>query len=206
MFRKAFLVASAFGLLGAVSAPAYAGTATLQVNTWYSFYFGADGTPLLPGLVAGDTPPDGNPTDVAPSAPWTIFLSSGQITIVDVESPGDQFSVTAANARGDQTVTTSTPTENGDWVGECISCALSDPAYSQATFALKGGLTTISGTYLGASPYAGGYGQGEFEITGMVPEPSTWAIMLIGLAAIGAGLRSRRKIALTADPVSAGLS
>ena len=40
-------------------------------------------------------------------------------------------------------------------------------------------------------------------VTGAVPEPATWAMMLIGFGAIGVSLRRRRKVTATAYPVQA---
>jgi hypothetical protein len=39
------------------------------------------------------------------------------------------------------------------------------------------------------------YGSGTFALGGVVPEPSTWAMMLLGFAGLGyAGVRARRRL------------
>ena len=46
----------------------------------------------------------------------------------------------------------------------------------------------------------GYYAASEIQAIGVeVPEPATWALMLLGVAAIGAGVRMQRKAALQAS-------
>jgi hypothetical protein len=38
----------------------------------------------------------------------------------------------------------------------------------------------------------------EYEATGAIPEPSTWAMMILGFGAAGAAIRSRRRVSAAA--------
>jgi hypothetical protein len=71
-------------------------------------------------------------------------------------------------------------------------------AFSHAALLLQPGTYDITGTLIaegeGYENY-GGYGAGAIAL---VPEPASWAMMLLGVAAIGFGLRGRRSRALPA--------
>ena len=64
---------------------------------------------------------------------------------------------------------------------------ISGVTYNQATF-VPGGSLADPTTSLGQST---GY-FGPNVLAGSVPEPASWALMLIGLGGLGAALRSRR--------------
>ena len=178
MLRKILCAGAAVAALGAISAPAQADN--ISTGTWYGFGFSTTGTALYGGGYPG-TSPNGVS---APSAPWTITLSKPTtLTVTDVEASGDQFTL---YDNGVLLGTTSTP-NYGDYVGECISCALADPNFSHGTFTLAAGTNVITGVFDGSV----GYGDGDFGIG--VPEPASWALMLIGFGALGVAMRSRRK-------------
>ncbi|MEO5493569.1 MAG: PEPxxWA-CTERM sorting domain-containing protein, partial [Sphingomonas sp.] len=75
---------------------------------------------------------------------------------------------------------------------------------SWATFAHTGSTLTIGFRAAGAGWQGGddeAWGLDNFRVTainatGGVPEPATWAMMLVGFGAIGGALRSRRKATL----------
>jgi PEP-CTERM motif-containing protein len=188
MLRNSLLLSACVAILGAVMAPARA--STIDTDIWYAGHFGSTaGVGLSPGFVVGTSPPDGNPTMIAPAgAPWTVTLSKpGELTITDVEESGDQFTLTFTGATTG-TVTTSTPVLGAD-VGECISCALSNPDFSSGVFALNAGTTS----FVGAPVFMRAPGDFDFEVTTIVPEPSTWAMMALGFAGLGyAGYRKAK--------------
>jgi PEP-CTERM motif len=183
MYKKLLCVGAAAAALGAMSAPAQADNITTGV--WYAFSFTGTGSALFGGGTPG-TSPSGV---TAPSAPWTITLSApGKLTVTDVEDSGDQFTL---YDNGALLGTTSTPVPNAAYVGECISCALASPDFSHGVFTLSAGVNNITGVFDGVI----GYGSGDFMVSNAVPEPASWALMLVGVGALGGALRSRRKAA-----------
>ena len=143
--------------------------------------------PTIRRLSDGD--PGISPNGVsAPTSPWTITLTSpGRLTVTDVEEAGDQFTF---YDNGNLLGTTSTPTVDAEYVGECISCALASSNFSHGVFLLPAGTSNLTGTFDGVL----GFGDGDFLVSS-VPEPSTWAMFLIGFGSLGALLRlNRRKI------------
>ena len=159
--------------------------------------------PLLPGGFGNSV--------AAPTAPWTITLSkSGTLTVTDVQTSGDQFTLfdngvamagaaspftAAGQSPGQNTIgggATSTPVPFGSTGVTDINLALGNADYSLATFALGPGVNVITGTFDGTITF----GDFDFiaEVAG-VPEPATWAMMLGGIGAVGAGMRMRRKTA-----------
>ncbi len=182
----------AAAILGAITAPAQAGTEVISENVWYAAGFTSTPSPFTAGFAAGTSPPDGHPTTIATTGPsYSITLSApGTFIITDVEASGDQFTLTFTGATTGA-VTTSTPAF-GQGVGECISCALSlGSFYSHGTYALNAGTTVITGEFIGSV----GYGDVDFEATS-VPELSTWAMMMLGFAGLGyAGYRKGKSSA-----------
>ncbi|QIK78645.1 PEP-CTERM sorting domain-containing protein [Sphingomonas piscis] len=82
---------------------------------------------------------------------------------------------------------------------QCFTDAINASSYSiefvQTTVRLNFG-GALNGTVTGT----GGFGvgrpisaTGNFHVTGSVPEPSTWGLLLFGFTAIGVGMRRSRK-------------
>jgi hypothetical protein len=208
---RTFLVATVAA--ASLGAPALADN--IQLNQWYSGFFtgtpspltgaGAYGThgPVLPGGFANAVG--------APTAPWTITLSkAGTLTVTDVQTSGDQFTlydngVAMTLAASPFTAAGQNPGQAGAAGGNtsapCFGCetgvaninyALGDSNYSSGTFALGAGANSITGTFNGSI----GYGYVEFIAeSAAVPEPAAWALMLGGIAAVGGGMRMRRRTA-----------
>ena len=93
---------------------------------------------------------------------------------------GDQF---ALFLNGVQLVPTATSTPGGNF------------NYSFQNIALAQGsnLFNVQVTALAAGFTSGGASYQFSAVTPGVPEPATWAMMLLGFGAIGAGMRHRRK-------------
>lgn len=186
MLRYSLLAAVAAAAVTLASAPAQAAD-NITTDTWYSFSFTTAGTPLVPGILPGVSPAG----VIAPAAPWTITLAAPtHLRVTDVEISGDVFTF---YDNGGFLGTTSAPVAFGSSVGECISCALADPNYSHGDFLLGAGTHSLTGVFDGSI----NYGDGDFRI-GSVPEPASWALMLMGFGGLGAVMRSRRNMAASA--------
>ena len=182
MLRNLALIAVLAGSAGSVP-PARA--STVSVGQWYTFGFGGAGSSLSSGsgFILGT-----NPSSIAaPDPNWEFTLASGgTLLVLDGFESVDQFQISDL---GSIIGTTSSPV-SGSSCGSDITCALNDPNFSRATFALGAGSHSITGTAL-QSPLLGGAGF-FFISAAAVPEPSTWAMMLVGFGAIGFSLRRRR--------------
>lgn len=180
------------GLLAAVAltalagAPARADTITPLIDGggWSTYFFGAPGSDFQD---LGGTTID-----------FTFTLASSDILrVTDGFNDGDQFHVTIAKSGGGTvTHTTSVPVFDGTNFFDCWSCAFFDPAgrFSRGTFVLDAGSYVVTGT-APVSPF--GSGEGAIALGGGVPEPATWALMLLGFGGLGAALRRSRRQAAT---------
>lgn len=181
MVGKSLLVVAMACALGFVTVPARAAD-NITFGTWYAFSFGENNTPLTGGGSPG-TSPNGLS---APTSPWTITLASpARLTVTDVEESGDQFTF---YDNGNPLGTTSAPVAYAEYVDECITCALADPNFSHGVFLLPAGTSNLTGVFDGTV----GFGSGDFLVSA-VPEPSTWAMFLIGFGSLGALLRVKRR-------------
>ena len=159
-----------------VSAPAH--TDNITTDQQYAFNFGSSGSASLAGELPGPARAEHSERPLGRSPCPHLQLSRSPTS----RPPGDQFTF---YDNGSLLGTTSTPAF-GSYVGECISCALADPEFSRGYFALSEGKNAITGVFDTGS----GFGDGDFAVG--VPEPLSWAMMLIGLAGLGAAFRSRR--------------
>ena len=186
---KTGLALAAFAA-ASIASPASA-TAVLT-DTWYSFGFGTTGTPFSPGLDGGSGT---NPASLnAPSPDWTFtLLTAGSITFVDAFLSGDQFQITDG---GTIIGSTSAGTAGTSCFDDITAC-LANPSISKGTFALSAGSHSINGTTLVNAPQTSG-GSGFFRINSAVPEPGTWAMMLLGFGGLGLSMRRKRRSAATA--------
>ncbi|HEX4179244.1 MAG TPA: PEPxxWA-CTERM sorting domain-containing protein [Caulobacteraceae bacterium] len=195
----------------AASTPALAASA-ISAGQWYAFMFGTQ----VPSAISGpafntgtDGPLPGGGTEDSINAPtgssWSITLArSSYVTFTDLETSGDQFQVFVNGVGATPTTNTlspagqagltggltSTPNASAALIGEDIGGALANSDFSSGTFLLPQGTDIISANYLGVI----GNGDGAFFVGGSaVPEPATWAIMLIGFGGIGASMRTTRQ-------------
>jgi hypothetical protein len=175
---KALLAAAAFGALAGASAHAQV-VDTLTVNGgWNVFYF------LAPAS-SGDDPSfqDINGEDI--TYDFTLNYTD-KLYVTDGYWDGDQFDVTI---NGVDQGPTSTPVTDGTYVGDDWWAAVGNPEFSSAVYTLGPGSYSVTGVVI-QSPY--GSGAGAINLTGAVPEPSTWATMLLGIGALGLFARRRR--------------
>jgi hypothetical protein len=206
-FLVATVAAASLGL------PAVAAD-NILLNQWYTASFAGTPSPLAPAAAFGTNGPvlpGGFGVAIAtPTAPWTITLTrGGTLTVTDLQTAGDQFTlfdngIAMTPAASPFTAAGQNPGQAGAAGGNtstpgCIGCetglgnintALGDANYSSGTFQLGQGANVITGTFNGSI----GNGDVDFiaEVTA-VPEAATWAMMLGGIAAVGAGLRMRRR-------------
>jgi hypothetical protein len=71
--------------------------------------------------------------------------------------------------------------------------------YSSSFVAQSSGPQTIDFQYRGLGITAADFGVDRVFVTAAVPEPGTWAMMLLGFGAIGASMRRRRRVSAIAQ-------
>ena len=173
------------GLLAAAALTAVAsGPARADVDvaltdgaSWTTFFFADDGSAFQ------DL--DGNTLD------FTFTLTSAALLrVTDGYDDGDQFSVTINGV----TSATSPGVFDGTYIGTAWNQPFSDPAtgalFSHATYDLGPGTYVVTGIVT-QSPFFSG--AGAIQLGGVVPEPATWAMMLVGFGGLGAVLRRARR-------------
>ncbi|RBP04649.1 putative secreted protein with PEP-CTERM sorting signal [Roseiarcus fermentans] len=201
------------GAIVSVVAPSAAFADNLVLNQWYGGQFSSPG-PLTGGVYTslgtdGPTFPTGFANAVAaPASPWVISLTHpGTLTVTDVQASGDQFElfdngVAMTPAASPFTGPGQNPGQSGQaggftsastvgaYVGADINAALGNKSFSSGTFYLSPGANAITGKLLAANTQ----GPGDFDfVAASVPEPSTWAMILLGFAGFGvAGYRKSR--------------
>ena len=215
--------ALAAGTLCAISfaAPTAAMADNIVLNQWYTGHFTGTPSPLFGNASFADThgpvlpwpafanalPAPGS-TGLPNGAVWTITLShSGTLTVTDVETAGDRFELwdngvpmgPAASPFGPAPQNPGqAAVGNATSVPGCLGCetgvsdinyALGDSNYSSGTFRLHPGVNAITGEFIGSI----GFGDFNFIAELGIPEPSTWAMMMLGFAGLGyAGYRKAK--------------
>jgi PEP-CTERM motif len=161
--------------------------APIVVGQWYNFEFGGVGSALTAGGAAGVGI---NPVSIsAPGGPWTFTLgTAGTLVVVDGFNSGDQF--TMSDFGGGIGITSAPVT--GAVCNNDITACLGNASFSKGTFALAAGNHSLTGVAT-LSPFGGGAGYFIVRVAqGAVPEPASWAMMLVGFGVVGGALRSRR--------------
>jgi hypothetical protein len=170
--KMALVSVAALASLAAI--PAKADVLTLN-GGWDAFYFGG----TTPDTFNYFQDINGNALD------FTFTLtSSAMLTVADGWWDGDQFTITN---NGVSIGNTSTPVFDGAYVGDNWYAGLKDPEFSSRSWVLGPGTYDISGVAI-QSPF--GYGEGGIAL-GAVPEPATWALLILGLGMIGFAARRR---------------
>jgi hypothetical protein len=219
------------GLLGFAAlvffsvSPVQATTFITVDNTWHTFEFGDTGAISFPIGVDNGCPPlsDGCSFNLGSShgSPswYTNFsfslINSAILKVTDAFASGDQFLI---NGLGNTAVPlardgfqidglnyTSVPLGANFNLGNNFDAALGNPGWSSGEWLLGPGDYFISGIAI-VTPYSGG-GVGALELSDAVPEPSTWAMMILGFAGIGfMAYRRKSKPALMAVDASVNFS
>ena len=132
---------------------------------------------------------------------FTFTISTGNVgtfSVVDAGFAGDTFSVTNDGALLGQTSNVAPGTIDGT-VADTFDAAFADPAYSRGIFTLGAGSYRVSGLLGQSVTGADGLllnstnGAVRLSIVAAVPEPSTYALLLAGLGAVGFANRSRSR-------------
>ncbi|THD58958.1 PEPxxWA-CTERM sorting domain-containing protein [Phenylobacterium sp.] len=183
------LAAAAVTLLTSAPAMAQVTETLVEGSGWNTFDFGD--TVNFPAFqdLFGDT----ITFDFTVAATTTLRITDGY-------NDGDQFSVTLNNltAATTETLDTSTPIFDGNNIFDNWSAVFDEPGlgveYSHLTLTLDPGVYSLTGDAI-QSPFGAGQAAIELGTLPAVPEPSVWALMLVGFGGLGAMLRRRKALA-----------
>lgn len=141
----------------------------------------------------------GTPSD---SSPLTFTAVSGayQFSLTDAFIPGDTYTIVLNGVETFTTTlgTTFTPFDNSVGPDAALySGPWLDPTYSKIALDFGPGSYSfvVTGDCGGGCPASFGY---RIDAIPTVPEPATWALMLVGLGGMGAAVRTSRRKALPA--------
>ena len=162
------------------------GTFTVNGGTFNLF----DGTNGLSGGYGNEFGPDnitiGGGTEFGYSA--TVALVTADFTDTQLLL-GEEIGASGNFNPQQFTFTTDTP-------GAFTGLTLASSNFTGLSYGLSGDTITVD--WAGGNVAAGQQFSAVFDIAGAVPEPSTWAMMLFGFAAIGTALRRKRRLAAAA--------
>jgi hypothetical protein len=190
--KRLLLVAGALMALQASSASAstttfdwsYSGPGVSGSGTFDATYIGGGDTFVLDSIAGTISGPAGDQSDLALSGydgPDQIIFYPDTLPDVAVDRLGFSFSV------GDGTSYNLYEDDDGYPIGNPYHCGV--------VYCLLGPGDTFTG---GAGDPV--VALDSFNVTytgGVVPEPATWAMMLVGFGGLGAAMRSRRKTLAT---------
>ncbi|WP_337658356.1 PEPxxWA-CTERM sorting domain-containing protein [Sphingorhabdus sp. Alg231-15] len=168
-FKKTILAtAAAIAAFSAGSAQA----ATLVLDAgWTNFNFGDTGSAITPDFDF-------------------VLTGPGYFNVTDVDGIGDVFQFTI---NGVVQPLTSAPVLGGPTTAD-PDIAFAGGFYTRASYLLGAGSYTVTGIVTDSPFGFGGLGGfAELSSTAPVPEPATWAFMILGFGAIGGALRSNRR-------------
>jgi hypothetical protein len=111
------------------------------------------------------------------------FQHNGEIVIWNDETEGDE-GANSTDGFTSMEIVISPLAKGNAYTNNILYTHTNDLATLQDIF-------HVEGTALGAA--AGAYNMGDLFQAGAIPEPATWATMLIGLGALGGLMRSRRR-------------
>lgn len=189
---RAALCAAAV-LLAALAAPAHATEVALPGDgTWLEFDVDSFAAPSF-GTGWIDQA-DGSPLSFS----FTVAAGhTATLTVVDAGFAGDTFAVTDHGAALGATSAVPAGTTGGEVVFD-FDAALADPAYSRGTWTLGPGSYAIGGSLLQSVTMDGApldATEGGIRLATSVPEPALPALLVAGLAVVGAAARRRKNAA-----------
>lgn len=186
-FRE-LLLSSAAGVAAlALAAPAFSQSTLLEGTGWQNDTITAAGAPSA-------------------GSPITFVCDSSEpgencvFSLSDAFVPGDHYTITGdVSASSSLKLFSSAYFEVGNDFGPAAgdyAPAWTDPRYEHLQFWITPGTYTISLTGDGAGGIPAGVG---YRLDSFIPEPATWALMLVGFGGLGMALRaSRRREAVAA--------
>jgi hypothetical protein len=118
------------------------------------------------------------------------LTGTAELRVTDAFLSGDQFKVTLNGVD----YNTSAPGSTGDDISSNYDGAFADSRWSSRSWTLGPGNYTVSGTTL-LSPFGAGGAAIEL-VSSAVPEPTTWALMIMGFGAVGVVARRRRAMSV----------
>jgi hypothetical protein len=172
---KGLLAAAALTALASAPANATIVVPLVEGGGWSEFFFQGPGSLFQDGNTGEDFQ-------------YTFTLAHKSVLrVTDGFNDGDQFDVVI---NGIDKGPTSTPALDFTDAGTCWSCAffMLGASFSHAAYKLQAGVYNVEGSLLQA-PY--GSGSGAIAL-GVVPEPATWAMMMLGFGGLGLAARRRR--------------
>ena len=183
-----FLAVAAAGLLFTASS-AQASPINVNDPLWYEFGFGAPPGAATACTAATCVPSSGGNSQFVGDPAWTFVLGAGggAITVTDAFLNTDRYEIF------DNLVSlglTSVPSGTGACGDNPVPC-LADPLSSHGIFALGGGAHSITINHL-----IGSTGAAYFRVdsaVAAVPEPATFGLLGLGVLALAAKARARRR-------------
>ena len=130
----------------------------------------------------------------APSnnSPWTFTIAnSAYFRVTDAFVVGDIYQVTDSSST---ILGTTTFTTDGAIVPGYFGTSWSDTSYSRLSLLLTPGsyALAVSGNCAGGCPAGLAVRLDSLPMSGTVPEPASWALLIAGFGLTGAALRRRR--------------
>jgi hypothetical protein len=126
---------------------------------------------------------------------WDFTLTgNGIFSVADCCAPGDVFTL-SGGATGVSTYYAGLFTDVQ--AGGSYSSYWTDASFSKIAVALAAGTYSITITGDCGAGCPAGFGVRLDSVSGSVPEPASWALMLGGFGMVGGAMRSRRKAAVT---------
>lgn len=170
--KTAAIAALAFAAFVPANAAVLTPDSGPEFGTWTRFFFGGVGSPITDSATGDDF--------------WTVTLATaGELHVTDAFVIGDQWELFVDGS----SVGVSGAFDLGGPETTDPNIAFGGDVYSWLSYALAPGTYTIAGTTI-ASPTGSG---GAFirVVSGAVPEPASWALMIAGFGMVGAAVRRR---------------